>query len=449
MSEVRVDATMVAFGCALGLCSGLLAGVLPVMRLPWRRLGDWLREGGRTGETVPHSRTRRALVVAEIALTLTIVTSAALLVKSLVAVESEDPGFRPDGVLSFRLSLPDQPYKDEAKLAAFVSNLTTRLRSLPAVARVAYAASLPPNLLDFTNNYTLEGQGRDGAGQGGVAEWNIASEDFFDLLTIPVTRGRRFVDSDRSTAAPVAIVNESFVQRALSRPRPDWQAPEGRRLGSQIAVDDDRGGGPRRPLCAGSLGRLASDGVPGVLAVALAAESLRAPAHGWRSHGSSLGRSIGRDGRRCARAAARRGDDDRARAPINDDPAIQGPALLVLRRARAGARADRRLRDHGASREPAAPRNRHSPRARRDEPADADGNTWRRASAGAGGNRAGDGRGARRHTQHGGAPLSRGSTRSRRPRRCRGGIVATAVVACIVPAFRAASIDPAAVLRDE
>ena len=140
-------------------------------------------------------------------------TSAALLVKSLVAVESEDPGFRPDGVLSFRLSLPDQPYKDEAKLAAFVSNLTTRLRSLPGVASVAYAASLPPNLLDFTNNYTLEGQGRDGAGQGGVAEWNIASEDFFELLTIPVTRGRRFVDSDRSTAAPVAIVNESFVRQ--------------------------------------------------------------------------------------------------------------------------------------------------------------------------------------------------------------------------------------------
>ena len=52
MSEVRVDAAIVAFGCALGLCSGLLAGVLPVMRLPWRRLGDWLREGGRTGESV-------------------------------------------------------------------------------------------------------------------------------------------------------------------------------------------------------------------------------------------------------------------------------------------------------------------------------------------------------------------------------------------------------------
>jgi predicted permease len=213
LSEVRVDAAVMAFGCALGLCSGLLAGVLPVVRLPWTRLGDWLREGGRTGESVKHGRTRRALVVGEIALTLTVVTSAALLVKSLITVESEDPGFRPDGLLSFRLSLPDQPYDDEAKFAAFVANLTTRLTSLPGVSSVAYAASLPPDLLNFTNNYTLEGAGRDGAGKSGVAEWNVVSQDYFDALSIPVTRGRRFVDTDRPEDPPVALVNDSFVRQ--------------------------------------------------------------------------------------------------------------------------------------------------------------------------------------------------------------------------------------------
>jgi putative ABC transport system permease protein len=81
------------------------------------------------------------------------------------------------------------------------------------VSSVAYAASLPPNLLDFTNNYTLEGHGRDGAGKSGVAEWNIASEDYFDLLAIPVTRGRRFVAGDQSNTPPVAVVNESFARQ--------------------------------------------------------------------------------------------------------------------------------------------------------------------------------------------------------------------------------------------
>ena len=213
MSEVRVDAIVVAFAGSLGLFSGLLAGVLPVVRLPWCRLGEWLREGGRTGESVTHARTRRTLVVAEIALTLTVVTSAALLVKSLVTVEHEDPGFSPDGVLSFKLALPDRPYDDEAKLAAFVDTLTSRLRAIPGVSRVAYASSLPPNLLEFTNNYTLEGRGRDGAGPSGVSEWNIVSPEFFEALKITVTRGRPFAPADLPASPVVGLVNESFARQ--------------------------------------------------------------------------------------------------------------------------------------------------------------------------------------------------------------------------------------------
>ena len=213
MSEVRVDATIITFACTLGLLSGLLAGIFPVARLPWRQLGDWLRDGGRTGENVKRARTRRALVVAEIALTLTVVTSAALLVKSLVTVEHEDPGFSPDGVLSFKLALPDQPYDDEHKLAAFVDTLTSRLQAIPGASRVAYASSLPPNLLEFTNNYTLEGRGRDGAGPSGVAEWNIVSPAFFEALKIPITRGRHFSDTDLPASPAVGVVNESFARQ--------------------------------------------------------------------------------------------------------------------------------------------------------------------------------------------------------------------------------------------
>ena len=213
MSEVRVDATIITFACTLGLLSGLLAGIFPVARLPWRQLGDWLRDGGRTGENVKRARTRRALVVAEIALTLTVVTSAALLVKSLVTVEHEDPGFSPDGVLSFKLALPDQPYDDEGKLAAFVDTLTSRLQAIPGASRVAYASSLPPNLLEFTNNYTLEGRGRDGAGPSGVAEWNIVSPAFFEALKIPITRGRHFSDTDLPASPAVGVVNESFARQ--------------------------------------------------------------------------------------------------------------------------------------------------------------------------------------------------------------------------------------------
>jgi putative ABC transport system permease protein len=217
MNEVRVDLAIAGFALSLGMAAGLVAGVLPVLRLPWSRLSDWLREGGRTaGETIGHGRTRRALVVAEIALTLTVVTGAALVVKSLVRVQREDPGFRPDGVLSFRAVLPDSPYDDDNQLSAFLARLETRLRALPGVTSVAYSSSLPPNLLYFSNNYTIEGELPDHAGSDGVAEWNVISADYFRALGIEVARGRAFSTADRAGAPPVAIVNEAFVRRHYS-----------------------------------------------------------------------------------------------------------------------------------------------------------------------------------------------------------------------------------------
>ena len=259
--------------------------------------------------------------------------------------------------------------------------------------------------------------------QSGVAEWNVVSRGFLRPADHSCDAwAPRSSTPIGPTAAPVAVVNESFARQHFQRPRPDWQAAEGRRLGSQ----DRRG---RRswawcatcPMRSGVWGGSHPMVYQRVLAVAVAAESRTCSLRTAGDPAAAVSPV------RSAVTAVDAGVPLRdvatmtgARAPIDDDPAIPGPALLVLCRARAGARADRHLRDHGASREPAAPRNRHPPGARRDEPADADGNTWRRPSAGAGGNRVGDGRGARRHTQHGGAPLSRGPTRSRRPRRRRG-----------------------------
>ena len=99
IDEVRIDTAVVLFALASGIAAGLAAGLLPVLRLPWTRLSDWLRAGSRSaGEDVRHGRMRQALVVAEVALALTVVTSAGLIVKSLLRLQQADPGFRPEGV---------------------------------------------------------------------------------------------------------------------------------------------------------------------------------------------------------------------------------------------------------------------------------------------------------------------------------------------------------------
>jgi predicted permease len=214
MDEVRLDPAVVVFALAVGVAAGLVAGVMPLVRVPWGALGTWLREGGRaTGEGLRDGRLRRVLVIAEIGLTLTVLTGSALLVKSLVRLQREDPGFRPEGVLSFLISLPPEPYKDKDRTAAFVTDLDTRLRALPGVTTVAEASSLPPDLLTFSNNYSVEGPTLDTAGASGVAEWNMVSPDYFRALGIALVRGRAFEDSDRDGAPSVAVVNEAFVRR--------------------------------------------------------------------------------------------------------------------------------------------------------------------------------------------------------------------------------------------
>ncbi len=213
MAEIQVDLPVIVFSLALGTAAGLAAGVFPLARLPWARLGQWLREGGRTsGESLRHGRLRRMLVMGEVALTLTVVCGATLLVKSAIRLQGQDPGFKPAGVLSFRIGIPETAYSNE-RAQLFFETLEARLRALPGVTSVAYSLGLPPNMLDVENNYTIEGKTRGTAGPDGVAEWNSVSIGYFETLGIRVLEGRAFTTADTARAPSVALVNQSFVRK--------------------------------------------------------------------------------------------------------------------------------------------------------------------------------------------------------------------------------------------
>jgi putative ABC transport system permease protein len=227
LDEVRIDAALVLFALACGIGAGLAAGTWPALRLPWTHLVNVLRDGGRSSSGSLHGRTRQALVIAEIALTVMVLSGAVLLTKSLLRLQAIDPGFQPGGIVTFRLSLPDDPYSTEDRLALFTTQLEDRLRAEPGLSSIAFAFSLPPNLLVMTNNYTVEGASPGSPGTTAVAEWNVVSTDYFSTMGIGVHRGRGFSRDDRTRSAPVAIVNDAFVRRHY----PDGQAI-GRRLKS-------------------------------------------------------------------------------------------------------------------------------------------------------------------------------------------------------------------------
>jgi predicted permease len=214
MADVHVDVVTVVVTLSIGVAAGLVAGVVPVLRLKWGMLSQWLRDGGRTtGDGTGHGRVRKALVVTEIALTLTVLTGAALLVKSWINLNRTDPGFSTDGVLSFRLVLPDQPYENRDRLGAFTDSLQRELEALPGVAAVAFSAILPLHPETFSNNYHLEGAQSGLADTHGVAEWNVVNPDFFKTMGIPLLKGRGFAAVDRAGAPRVALVNQTFARR--------------------------------------------------------------------------------------------------------------------------------------------------------------------------------------------------------------------------------------------
>ena len=213
MESVRLDPLVVLFALGMGVAAAVLSTLVPVFRLPWATLADSLRSSGRTsGEGPRHGRLRRALVAAEIAAALTVVVGAALLIKSLVRLDRAHTGFEPRHVVAFNLSLPFERY-DAERSRAFLAALDEKLRTLPPVTSLAFASSMPPNRLTMSNNYTLEGQAPATAGPGGVAEWITVSPDYFRTLGISLVRGRTFADTDTRESLLVAIVNESFARR--------------------------------------------------------------------------------------------------------------------------------------------------------------------------------------------------------------------------------------------
>jgi predicted permease len=226
MNEVEVNLAVLAFTLTVGVLAGVVAGLAPVLQIPWRRIGEFVREGGHFSTSGLRSgRLRQGLVIGEIALALTVVTAAGLLVRSMVSLEHEDLGFRTQGVLTFRLHLPEATYEDSGSVGTFFDRLESRLRNHPGVTGVGISTSLPPNELGMTNNYSVEGQ-EPGPGEiQPSVEWLQASEGYFEALGIPLVYGRPFTDADGPGAPPAVIVNTAFVRRHF---------PDGEAVGRQI-----------------------------------------------------------------------------------------------------------------------------------------------------------------------------------------------------------------------
>jgi putative ABC transport system permease protein len=215
--EIRVDGIVLGFTALLAVATGLLFGLAPAWRTSRADVQETLRESGRGTPGPAHHRTRNALVVGQVSLALILLVGAGLLLRSFVRVMAADAGFRPEGVLTASVPLPDSRFPDEKRRAAAVRQVVERLRGLPGVT--AASAALPL-LGGWQSSFRVEGRPDPLPGQAPSADITRATPGYFDAMGVPVREGRVFDERDHADAPKVAIVDETFVREQFGGASP-------------------------------------------------------------------------------------------------------------------------------------------------------------------------------------------------------------------------------------
>jgi putative ABC transport system permease protein len=210
VGAIHLDARVLLFSIAATLTCGLLVGVLPAVRAMRSGAASVLRGGGRssTGGR-DRLRAQRLLVVAEVALTVPLVVGAGLLAGSLGRMSTVDIGLDPSGVLSLQASLYGDRYDSSEKLRMFYTTLRERLVSLPGTQLVA-AGQRSPFGEGGSGNTLRVGRGDDVVESN--VKWTRVDGPFFKLFGIPILAGRSFEEADRDRSDGVAIINEAMAR---------------------------------------------------------------------------------------------------------------------------------------------------------------------------------------------------------------------------------------------
>jgi putative ABC transport system permease protein len=211
LDEVHVDPRALLFAVALSVAMGLFLGIASAWRSVHTDAAEPLNSTARSGTRLGN-RQRDLLVISEFALAMVLLTGSALLIRSFIAVLRTDPGFRPEHVLTARIELP--PGLNDEQKSQFYRDAMERIRQMPGVQAVGAAQSIFQ--LDVTRTHALrivEGHGAEPVAQWQALEWSQIAGDYFQVLGVPLVRGRFFDEPDGPLAPPVVIVNETLARR--------------------------------------------------------------------------------------------------------------------------------------------------------------------------------------------------------------------------------------------
>ena len=212
--EIGIDGTVMLFTLFVSVVAGVLFGLAPAIHTATPDLHGALKEGNR-GTTADRGSQalRRSLVVTEVALALTLLTGAGLLLKSFARLQQVDPGFDPSSILTFNLALPQVRYPNDTVRTAFFDQVIPAIARVPGVLGAGGTSVMPFGGAWSTGSFDIEGYQPPEDRPGPWGDIRIVSPSFFETLRIPLLRGRYLTDEDREGTRMVAVIDQEFVRR--------------------------------------------------------------------------------------------------------------------------------------------------------------------------------------------------------------------------------------------
>jgi putative ABC transport system permease protein len=213
--DVGVDMRVLTFSAAIAIATAVVFGLMPVLHVSGWDIAGMLRSG-RVGSTPRGGRTRSALVFAEVALGTVLLVGAGLLIRSFQHLTNVDPGFRADHLVVFNVALSGEAYNYDVPKNAFTDRVQAALAALPGVQDVAVAANRPfdPEQFGPTTTFRMDGAPPPAPGTEPTSRLHPVSPEFFHTMGMTLLRGRTFTkDENRRDAPPVLVINEALADR--------------------------------------------------------------------------------------------------------------------------------------------------------------------------------------------------------------------------------------------
>lgn len=226
LRNVAVNLPVLGFTLGLTLLTGIIFGLVPALEAARFDLTESLKEGGKNiGGGARSQRLRNLLVVTQVALALVLLVGAGLLMKSFNRLQSVEPGFEPDNLLTMQINLPGRKYDTDRKSIDFFKRAIEQLNAIPGVEGAGANSFLPFAGPHAGTNIEIEGQPKQPTGQDFGTGVCVTDANYFQVMHIPLKRGRLFTEQEATEMRHVVVVNETFARQNLP-----GQDPIGKRI---------------------------------------------------------------------------------------------------------------------------------------------------------------------------------------------------------------------------